>query len=91
MNTIKCRCGQKEKSFKFLTDIKFFIDECCTEQGYDHLGIKKEIVPEKLVDSQEFLEVVTNTSEIVIDAPEVSDDTTPTAPKRGRKKKEDNS
>ncbi len=32
-----CRCGKTKKNFK--VDIgEFFIDECCTEAGYDHLG-----------------------------------------------------
>lgn len=37
---IKCRCGQKE--FNFKNNIgEFFISECCTIAGYDHLGLKK--------------------------------------------------
>jgi hypothetical protein len=32
-----CRCGKSKKSFKF--DIgEFFIDDCCTEAGYDEQG-----------------------------------------------------
>lgn len=36
-----CRCGKTKKNFKI--DIgPFFIDQCCTEAGYDHLGNKFE-------------------------------------------------
>lgn len=39
MYTKKCRCGEQTKNFKI--DIgPFFIDECCTAAGYDHLGKK---------------------------------------------------
>lgn len=39
MFTKTCRCGKQTKNFK--KDIgPFFIDECCTEAGYDHLGKK---------------------------------------------------
>lgn len=34
-----CRCGATKKNFKI--DIgEFFIDECCTKAGYDHMGKK---------------------------------------------------
>lgn len=35
-----CRCGKTKKNF--VIDIgPFFIEECCIEAGYDHLGNKK--------------------------------------------------
>lgn len=41
-----CRCGKTKKNFK--VDIgEFFINDCCTEAGYDHLG-KKAIDAEDL-------------------------------------------
>lgn len=37
-----CRCGKTKKNFQI--DIgPFFIAECCTEAGYDHLGNKFEV------------------------------------------------
>ena len=34
-----CRCGKSKKNFKL--DIgPFFINDCCTEEGYNHLGQK---------------------------------------------------
>lgn len=40
-----CRCGKTKKNFK--VDIgPFFIAECCTESGYNHLGERFE--PEDL-------------------------------------------
>lgn len=36
-----CRCGKSKKNFN--VDIgPFFIAECCTEAGYDHLGNRFE-------------------------------------------------
>lgn len=46
-----CRCGKTKKNFRF--DIgAFFIDECCVEAGYDHLGNRPDLglVPEKILD-----------------------------------------
>lgn len=37
---VPCRCGERRKRFKM--DIgEFFIDDCCTEKGFDHLGRQK--------------------------------------------------
>lgn len=47
MHKKMCRCGKQTKNFKF--DIgPFFITECCTKAGYDHLGNRKEVKPEDL-------------------------------------------
>jgi outer membrane biosynthesis protein TonB len=38
---IKCRCGATSISFQKNIG-PFYIDECCTKAGYDHLGNKAE-------------------------------------------------
>lgn len=39
-----CRCGKSKKNFSVNIG-PFFIADCCTEAGYDHLGEKVEAPP----------------------------------------------
>lgn len=60
-----CRCGKIKKNFKI--DIgPFFIADCCTEAGYDHLGNRFEpetigldkVELEKAIESSDSLQII---------------------------------
>lgn len=46
MHPIKCRCGKKVTHFHMNIG-DFYIDKCCKEAGFDHLGNRKA-TPEDL-------------------------------------------
>jgi hypothetical protein len=82
-----CRCGKSTKNF-FRDVGPFYIDKCCTDAGYDHLGKLKETKPKDLgLSEQDAAQIESATlaedkSPEPQDPPEVETPKAPEKPKR---------